>query len=136
MKATREQQKAKALELMKKLGMDELFIEGLEKSPNFVPEFFSAVWDDVKVKAIVERLENERGIFVYYVTHEETSFGECYSFLCVSNYLEDFPRQDIRECANGDKLVYAWVENISRPAHSEYGSIVVSNECGVLVRVG
>lgn len=134
--ATREQQKAKALELMKQLGLAELFIKGIEKSPNFVQEFFSAVWENPEVKTMLERLESEKGIFVYYVTHEETSFGECYSFLYVSSYLEDFSRQDIRESKNGDKVVFAWVENISSPTHSEFGSIVVSNECGVLVRVG
>ena len=71
---------------------------------------------------------------MYYVTRDFMTWGACFSFLCVSKYGEDLPRINVRECANGEKIVWAWVENIDNPQDSEYGSIVVINDKGFLVR--
>ena len=135
MKVTREQQKAKALELLGKLGAHELYIKCVAESDDFVGNFFSWHTASGIVKTMVERLEREKGIFVYYVTKEIMPFGECFSFLCVSSYEEDLPRQDIRDCKNGEKLVFAWVENLDKPQYSEYGTIAVRNDNGFLFRV-
>ena len=132
--ATREQQKAKALELMRSLRVAELFIKLTDNSQEFMRDFFSKAYEDPSLKERIETLEKEKGIFIYYVTKERMSFGECYSFLYVSSYLEDFSRQDIREGRTGEKLVYAWVDNIHHPEFSEYGSIAVKNDKGFLVR--
>ena len=67
---------------------------------------------------------------------ENCSFGECYSFLCVSKYLEDFPRTVVRKSKNGVVMVHAWVENITRPGWSEFGTIGERiKHDGFLVRV-
>ena len=116
--ATREQQKAKALELLGKLGAHELYIKCVKESDDFVGSFFSWHTASSIVKETVERLEREKGILIYYVTKEITSFGECLSLLYVSSYEEDLSRQDIRFCKNGDKLVSAWVENLDKPQYS------------------
>ena len=134
--ATREQQKAKALQLMAQLGIEKLFRDILYNEQFGIKEFFSETYEDPNVGKIIERLEERFGCLVYYVTHENTSFGECYSFLYVSKYVEDIAMQEIRSCSNNVKMALAWVENLSAPHNSEFGSIAVKKLTGCLVRVG
>lgn len=134
--ATREEQKVKAIELLKKLNVHELLINCvLVGKENFVRDFFAIRLNNPKLKDIIENFEKTTGCMVYYVTHEEFSYGECYSFLVVSKYEEDIQRTDVRTCEDGSLAVMAWVENITKPAHSEYGTILVRNKDGFLHRV-
>ena len=134
--ATREQQKAKALELMEKLGLPELYQKCVEGNPDFVGEYFAWELEYPELSVLIKNLETLNGFYVYYVTHSYSCFGECYSLLCVSKYLDDFQHTDVRETKNGDKVVWAYVENISYPERSEFGSITVRKKTdGFLVRV-
>ena len=128
MKATKDQQLEKALELAKTLG---LRVTGVLTSA----EFYSSISGTNIFEKIVW-LEETFGVLVYAWTHEFTSFGECYSFLYVSSYLEDFPHHDIRVGKNGEMVALAWVWTVDREHCSEFGSIVVKNEHGTLVRIG
>ena len=139
MKATRDEQKKKARELMETLRISWLLkvmgdVDWFSRFGNV--EFFSAVYENPKIGEMITSLEKEHDILVYYVTHEKTTFGECYSFLYVSSYLEDFPHHDIRVGENGEMVALAWVWNVDMEHCSEFGSIVVKNEHGVLLRIG
>ena len=134
--ATREQQKARALELMPKLGLPEGYIKAFEKDSDYVGAYFSELWKNPLVKTLIKNLEQFNGIFVYYVTHEDFPWGECYTFLCVSKYVEDLKITDVKDYPNDGKIAWAWVENIDRPYMSEYGSVALKNKDGFLVRVG
>ena len=129
MKATRADQELKARYLKECLGI------GWVPAVN-VSEFFSIAYENPKLKEAIDLLEENFNVLVYYVTHEVTSFGECYSFLYVSSYLEDFPHHDIRVGENGEMVVLAYVWNVDKKHCSEFGSIVVKNKNGVLVRIG
>lgn len=129
MKATREEQELKAKALKETLRI------GWVPSVN-VAEFFANAYENPKIKDVIEGLEERHNVLVYYVTHEKTSFGECYLFLYVSSYKEDFPHQDIKFCKNGEMIVLAWVWNVTKEYDSEFGSIAVVNDHGALVRVG
>ena len=134
--ATREQQRDKALELMREIGVLPLYIDCVQEDMEFVKKYWS-MWNDGsgKLRELIENFERERGAYVYYVTHENCSFGECYSFLCVSKYLEDFPLTVVRKSKNGVVMVHAWVENITHPEWSEFGTIGVRiKHDGFLVR--
>lgn len=133
---TRAHQKAKALQFMAQLGIEKLFGDILYNEQYGIKEFFSESYEDPNVGKIIERLEDRFGCLVYYVTHENTSFGECYSFLYVSKYAEDLAVQEIRSCSNDVKMALAWVENLSAPHCSEFGSVAVKKQCGCLFRVG
>ena len=134
--ATREQQKAKAFELMEKLGLPELYQRCVVGNEDFVGEYFAWEHEYPELSVLIKNLEKINGFYVYYVTHEYAWFGECYTLLCVSKYLEDFDHTDVRETKNGDKVVWAYVENISYPERSEFGSITVRKKTdGFLVRV-
>ena len=135
--ATKEQQKDKALELLRELGVNDLYIDCVEEDTEFVKKY--SAWHEAsgKLKDIIENVERTTGAYIYYVTHNLFPWGDCYSFLCVSKYLEDFPLTTVRKGRNGLMFVHAWVENISRPECSEFGNIAVKiKQDGFLVRQG
>ena len=134
--ATREQQKERALQLMPKLGLPGDYIKAFAKDVNYVGEYFSELWKNPLVKTLIKNLEQFNEIFVYYVTHEYFPWGECYTFLCVSKYVEDLKITDVKDYPNDGKIAWGWVENIDRPYMSEYGSVALKNKDGFLVRVG
>lgn len=131
--ATREQQRDKALELMREIGVLPLYIDCVQEDMEFVKNYW-AMWIDKrgKLRELIEKFEREYGAYVYYVTQENWRFGNCYSFLCVSKYSEYF----VRKRKNGDVMVHAWVEYINNPEWSEFGTIGVRiKHDGFLVRV-
>ena len=133
--ATREQQKEKALELLRELGVHDLYIECVAEDTDFVKKY--SAWHEAngKLKDLIESFERNTGAYVYYVTHEDCPWGECYSFLCVSKYSSDIPLTTVRKAKHGLMMVHAWVENLSRPECSEFGTIVVKlKNDGFLVR--
>ena len=134
--ATREQQRDKAIELLREIGVLPLYIDCVQEDMEFVKNFWST-WNDGsgKLRELIEKFESEQGAYVYYVTHENCRFGESYGFLCVSKYLEDFPLTVVRKSKNGVVMVDGWVENITHPECSEFGTIVVKlKNDGFLVR--
>ncbi len=133
--ATKEQQKKKAVELLQKLGVHELFTFCAANCENFVKDYFSVDFNAPKLKELIEIFEKTTGSYVYYVLYNDCTYGECYSFLVVSQYEEDIQRTDIRESKDGSLAVMAWVENVTFPERSEYGTILVREKNGFLSRV-
>ena len=83
----KQQQKAKAIEIMKQMDIYKPYIEGFKNEDKvcFFEQFGGFwVYQEPEVEAKMKELENEYGCTVYAITHEFTHFGECYSFLLVS----------------------------------------------------
>lgn len=81
----------------------------------------------------VRKFEREYNALVYHVIHSMTSFGELYSFLYVSDHIDewDMDHEDLKE---NYALSYVWNKDI--PEYSEFGSIAVKQVIGGLVRIG
>lgn len=81
---------------------------------------------------LVQKWEKETGNLVYHVIHDFYEFGECYSFLYVNKYPEEWEldREDLQE---GFPLAY--VKNVSDNSCSEYGTIGIKSLMGVIFRI-
>ena len=119
----KQQQKELAISLMKKLDIYEPYIDVFEKED--VVSYFERyigfwAYQDKELDEKVKELEKEYGCRVYAITHEFTDFGECYSFLIVSKYKEEWERSIVTEearklSAKGatsacvkDEIVFGW----------------------------
>ena len=81
----------------------------------------------------IKEFEAEYGSIVYAVTHEMFWFGECYSFLIVSKYEEEWT-VTLEEVKDGYAFAYVW--NKSDEMCSEFGTIAVRSFGGGIARVG
>ena len=82
----------------------------------------------------IRSFEKETGSLVYAVTHENFWFGECYSFLCVSKYEEDWDFMiDIGET---ESYVWGYAWNKDNEICSEYGTMVFQSFGGGITRIG
>ena len=135
MKALREEQLAQASSWLERMSIAKVFFNIVLDGPEAFRKFWSSALDCPRLAEIIKSVE-DRGSLPYYVTHELTSFGECYSILTVSPYKEDFaistPAYDVK---SGTFRVYAYVWNASDEYKSEPGSILVRCEHGILFRV-
>ncbi|MBQ8429996.1 MAG: hypothetical protein IJX30_07880 [Clostridia bacterium] len=132
----KQQQKAKAIELMEQLDIYEAYIQSFEENDQVCFfEDFAGFWADQEpeVFAKMKAVEKEFGCTVYAITHELTYFGECYSFLFVSKYKEDW-----RTLVNSNKNVhhcFAYVWNKTDDWCSELGTITVKSAGGGIKRI-
>ena len=132
-------QKEKALECMQKLNIYKPYIRKFEKDGTITLfERFGGYYitDDQEPELLkkIKEFEAETGCLVYAVTHEIFWFGECYSFLCVSKYEEDW---DYSVDAYLDQLhVWGYVWNKDQEFCSEYGTMIFKSFGGGIARVG
>lgn len=77
--------------------------------------------------------EAEKNAVVYYVIATNTNFGMLYHLLFVGDNESEwaFEHEDIK-----DNYVFSYVINVDEPLFNEYGTIVVDQQYGGLVRVG
>ena len=133
----KEQQKAKAIEIMKQMDIYKPYIEGF-KNENKVCFFeqFGGFWvyQEPEVEAKMKELEKEYGCTVYAITHEFTQFGECYSFLLVTKYEEEWDTLVTSEKNNHYAFAYVW--NKDDDYCSELGTVVVKSFGGGIKRIG
>ena len=80
----------------------------------------------------IKKFEAEYECIVYAVTHEFFEFGECYSFLCVSKYEEEWTRT-LSDTKRG--LAWSYVWNKTAEWCSEFGTIAVRSFGGGIARV-
>lgn len=80
----------------------------------------------------IKEFEAEYGSIVYAVTHERFWFGECYSFLIISKYEEEW-EMTLGEAKDGYAFAYVW--NKSDEICSEFGTIGVRSFGGGIARV-
>ena len=130
-------QKEKAIEIMKQMDIYKPYIEGFEKDDKvcFFEQFGGFwVYQEPEVEAKMKELEKEYGCKIYAITHEYTQFGECYSFLLVSKYEEEWEM-----CAVSDKnkhYAFAYVWNKTDDWCSEFGTVAVQSYGGGIKRIG
>ena len=130
-------QKEKAIEIMKQMDIYKPYIEGFEKEDKVCFfEMYGGFWvyQEPEVEAKMKELEKEYGCKIYAITHEYTHFGECYSFLLVSKYEEEWEM-----CAVSDKnkhYAFAYVWNKTDDWCSEFGTVAVQSYGGGIKRIG
>lgn len=127
-----------AIKAMKELGIFNPYI--LEFAKNGTKTLFESIFgyyigedNEPALYAKIKAFEEETGSLVYAVTHEHTEFGECYSFLCVSKYEEEWGEEVMD--GGGYSIVWAYVWNKTYEEDSEFGSIGVKSYGGGVVRV-
>ena len=133
----KEQQKAKAIEIMKQMDIYKPYIEGFKNEDKvcFFEQFGGFwVYQEPEVEAKMKELENEYGCTVYAITHEFTHFGECYSFLLVSKCEEEWDMLVTSEKNNHYAFAYVW--NKDDDYCSEFGTVVVKSFGGGIKRIG
>ena len=132
-----QKQKAKAIEIMKQMDIYKPYIEGFEKENKvcFFEQFGGFwVYQEPEVEAKMRELEKKYGCMVYAITHEFTQFGECYSFLIVTKYKEEWNRCVVSEKNKHYAFAYVW--NKDDEWCSEFGTVVVQSFGGGIKRIG
>ncbi len=134
----REWQKTLAVACMRKLGICESYIRDFQASNSvYLFESFEGrriqAGSDLAIK--IEDLERERSVKVYAVTHEFTSFGECYSFLCVSKYKCE-AESALQSLYDGSFYAYAYTLNKTCRHCSEFGYVIVERSLDSIRRIG
>ena len=131
-----EERKVKAIELLKQLGIYKPYIERFkEKDQVCFFERFGGYWVDQEpeVYAKMKEVEAQFNCTVYAITHEYTEFGECYSFLLVTRYKQEWKNLVVSE--NGTHYAFAYVWNKDDDWCSELGTIGVKSFGGGITRV-
>ena len=137
MNTTQLERKQKAIELMKELKIYKPYIDGFIKENNVCCyENFAGfwAWQDKELEDKIKEIETQNNCTVYAVTHEFTSFGECYDFLIVTDYKEDW--EYLLTKAEQGFYATAYVWNKSDEYCSEFGDISVVSFGGGIKRVG
>lgn len=132
----KNKQKAKAIEIMRQMGIYQPYVDGFEKDDHVC--FFECyggywVYQEPEVEAKMKALEKEYGCKVYAITHEYTQFGECYSFLLVSKYEEEWERCVVSQ--KGTHYAFAYVWNKTDDWCSEFGTVTVQSYGGGIKRI-
>ena len=136
--AKKQEQKAKAIEILKELDIYKPYIEGFEQEDRVCFfEGFGGYWVDQEpeVLAKMKEVEEQFNCTVYAITHEYTQFGECWSFLYISQYTEDWQYL----CDKVQPHIYyvaSYVWNKDDEICSEFGDIVVKSFGGGITRIG
>ncbi len=137
MKTTTEERKQKAIELLKKLGIYKPYIDGFVKN-NQVCFFerFGGYWVDQEpeIETKMNEIEKKHNCTVYAITHEYTDFGECYSFLVVTDYEEEWDEL-VSPASRNTFYAFAYVWNKDVEYCSEFGSIGVQSFGGGIKRI-
>ena len=138
MNTTIEERKQKALEIMKKLDIYKPYIDGFKDNNDICYfERFAGfwAWQDKELAQKIKEIEEKHNCTVYAVTHEFTDFGECYDFLIVTDYEEEW--QDlISDYNNNTYYAFAYVWNKDDDYCSEFGDILINSAFGGIRRVG
>ena len=136
MNITIENKKQKAIELMNKLDIYKPYIKGFkDKNSVCFYENFGGYWayQEPELMAKIKEFEEKHNVLVYAVTHEYTDFGECYDFLYVSDYEDEWNEMLYKQ---GNMFyAYAYVWNKTDDFCSEFGTIGIRSFGGGIKRV-
>lgn len=128
--------KEKAIELMKQLNIYKPYIDGFRDEDKVCFfEGFGGFWIDQEPEVYkkMQEIEQKYDCKVYAVTHELTAFGECWSFLIVTDYPEEW---DTLVYSQGNRhTAFAYVWNKDDEMCSEFGSVTVQSFGGGIKRI-
>ena len=136
MKTTKEQRKEHAVKAMKMLDIYEPYIKDFkEKDQVCFFEGYAGFWADQEPELFekIKEVEEKYNCTVYAITHEYFEFGECYDFLIVTDYEEEW--EDLVYEGMRDFIVYAYVWNKDDDYCSEFGSIGIKSFGGGIRRI-
>lgn len=136
MNITMENKKQKAIELMNKLDIYKPYIkEFKEHNQICFFEDFGGFWAEQEPELMtkIQEFEKEHNCLVYAVTHEFLEFGECYDFLFISDYEEDW--DEMLYPQGNMYYVFAYVWNKTDDWCSEFGTIGIRSFGGGIKRV-
>lgn len=130
-------QKEVAISAMKSLDIYKPYIKKFEKDGTVTLfERFGGYYIDEdnepELLKKIKEFEAEYGSIVYAVTHERFWFGECYTFLIVSKYEEEY-EMTLEGVKNGYAFSYVW--NKSDEMCSEFGDVGIRSFGGGIARV-
>ena len=131
-----EERKIKAIEIMEKMDIYKPYIKGFRESDKVCFfERFGGYWveQEPEIYNKMKEIEKEYNCTVYAITHEFTQFGECYSFLLVTNYKSEWKNLVVTE--NGTHYAFAYVWNKDDEWCSELGTVGVKSFGGGITRV-
>ena len=132
-----ELKKAKAIEFMKQLDFYKPYVKGFEEE-NLVCFFenYGGFWayQEPQLYDKMKELELKNKCTVYAITHEFTEFGECYSFLIVTDYKSEW--KTLLQSNGNTHYAFAYVWNKDDDWCSEFGTIVVKSLAGGIKRIG
>ena len=128
--------KEKAIELMKQLDIYKPYINGFrEKDKVCFFEGFGGFWIDQEPEVYkkMQEIEQKYDCKVYAVTHELTAFGECWDYLIVTAYPEEWDTLVYTEGNRHTAFAYVW--NKDDDWCSEFGSVTVQSFGGGIKRI-
>ena len=97
-----------------------------ERYAGFWAYQYPELQDKIKV------FEQKYKCIVYAVTHEFFEFGECYTFLVVTNYKYEW--KTLVEKENENFYAYSYVWNKDDEWCSEFGTVGIKSACGGIRR--
>ena len=137
MNTTKEQRKEQAIKMLRKLDIFKPYIRGFRES-NKVCFFenFGGFWinQEPEIEAKMKEIEEKYKCKVYAVTHEFSEFGECWDFLIVSDYPEEWEYSLVKDGGNFYAFAYVW--NKDDEWCSEFGDIALQSFGGGIKRIG
>ena len=137
MNTTKEERKQQAIKALKTLDIYKPYIKGFEENDKVcLYEGFGGFWIDYEspeLQAKLKEVEEKYNCTVYAVTHELFEFGECYDFLIITDYKEEW--DDLVMEGMRDHIVFAYVWNKDDDTCSEFGSIGIRAYGGGIRRV-
>ena len=134
---TQEQRKEQAIKYMTTLDIYKPYIKGFKENDQVCfYEQFAGFWVDQELEVYkkMKEIEQEHNCTVYAITHEFLEFGECYSFLIVTDYEEE--SDTLVEKYGKEITAFAYVWNKDVEWCSEFGTIAVQSFGGGIRRVG
>ena len=131
-------QKEVAIQCLKELDIYKPYVRKFEKDGTVTlferfGGYYIDEYQELELLKKIKEFEKETGSLVYAVTHEIFEFGECYSFLCVSKYEEDWDYSI--ETTPYASHVWSYVWNKDAEYCSEYGTIQVKSFGGGVARI-
>lgn len=133
-----DKQKEQAVEWLREFDVCDKFLKQFIENGQ-VTVFHSNIGRDIseyhsEVQQKIKELEDDHGCLVYAVIHNRFSFGECFSFLIVSKYEEDWDIS-VQFLDINRYRAFSYVWNKTDDSLSEFGSIIVDAFYGCLQRV-
>ena len=136
MKDMNTAKKEKAIQLLKEMDIYKPYIKGFEeKGTVCFFENYGGFWIDQEPElyAKMKEIEKKFSCLVYAVTHEFTPFGECYSFLIVTDYRSEWKTLMYTEGSKHTAFEYGW--NKEDDCSSEFGSVMIQSFGGGIRRI-
>ena len=136
MNTTKEQRKEQAVKLMEQLKIYKPYINGFIKYDDVCFfEFYAGYWafQNQELLEKIKEIEERHNCTVYAVTHELMEFGECYDFLLVTDYVEEW--DELVYAEDDGFYVFSYVWNKTDDWCSEFGTIGIKSFGGGIRRV-